>query len=379
MNKRIAVAFVLGLSSFSFAQQNTLPTTGNVGIGTLTPSATLDVNGRAIIDSTLLVKDSVRIQKNLRIDQDLRVLGKIVMQESSVAQDNFKILGNLKIPNTSEIGGSNFGNGTFDLLLLNPNGIAKKITYESLLNKLRGGIYIPEIPEVPGTLCDVAGVFPVWSNGPQKLFTDCPQTNIGIRTGTPAFALHVQGDGYFSSHIGVGIEPQSEVQLNSRTARKVGFCIDHNYSSEFGYAYKAIINDITTKGIGIYSNIYNKDIFTVYGDGTIEVSNDTHKILKLESNGLLHARRIKVDADVWPDYVFGDNYELRPLREVEEYIEQEGHLPNFPSAEEVVEEGMDLGDMNVRLMEKVEELTLYMIQQQKEIELLKEEINKLKD
>lgn len=76
----------------------------------------------------------------------------------------------------------------------------------------------------------------------------------------------------------------------------------------------------------------------------------------------------------WSDYVFADDYKLRPLEEVEKFIEENKHLPDVPSAEEVVREGLDLGAMDATLLRKVEELTLYVLKQQKEIDELKKEL-----
>lgn len=78
------------------------------------------------------------------------------------------------------------------------------------------------------------------------------------------------------------------------------------------------------------------------------------------------------DAWPWPDYVFSNTYDLPSLNEVEEYIKEKRHLKDIPSAKEVEEEGIFLGDMNARLLKKIEELTLYTIQQQKELEAQKE-------
>ena len=70
------------------------------------------------------------------------------------------------------------------------------------------------------------------------------------------------------------------------------------------------------------------------------------------------------------DFVFNDDYQLRPLSEVNAFIETNGHLPEIPSAAEVKENGMSLVEMQVKLLQKIEELTLYMIEQQKRIEEL---------
>lgn len=80
----------------------------------------------------------------------------------------------------------------------------------------------------------------------------------------------------------------------------------------------------------------------------------------------------------WSDFVFAKDYKLMPLKQLEEYIEAENHLPEVPSAEEVVKEGIDLGQMQAKLLQKVEELTLYVIQQQKEIDALKKQVSKSK-
>lgn len=73
----------------------------------------------------------------------------------------------------------------------------------------------------------------------------------------------------------------------------------------------------------------------------------------------------------WPDYVFGKNYNLRSLYEVEQYVKANSHLPEVPSAEEVAANGVDLEAMNKVLLKKVEELTLYLIDVQKQLDALK--------
>ncbi len=73
----------------------------------------------------------------------------------------------------------------------------------------------------------------------------------------------------------------------------------------------------------------------------------------------------------WPDYVFTPEYELPSLEAVEAHISEKGHLPNIASAAEVEADGYLLGEMDVKLLEKVEELTLYLIDMNKEMKALK--------
>ena len=81
----------------------------------------------------------------------------------------------------------------------------------------------------------------------------------------------------------------------------------------------------------------------------------------------------------WPDYVFNDDYELMPLKELEKSIEKEGHLPNIPSAKEMEENGINVSELMKKQMEKLEELTLYIISQEKKIEEMQKEIEVLKN
>lgn len=92
---------------------------------------------------------------------------------------------------------------------------------------------------------------------------------------------------------------------------------------------------------------------------------------KLAVNGIIHAKEVKVDLLGWSDFVFKTNYNLPTLEEVESHIEKNGHLIDMPNEKEVLENGILLGEMNSKLLQKIEELTLYTIAQQKEIEQIK--------
>ncbi|WP_147448344.1 hypothetical protein [Dokdonia sinensis] len=91
---------------------------------------------------------------------------------------------------------------------------------------------------------------------------------------------------------------------------------------------------------------------------------------KLEVNGQIHAKSVKVDLKEWADFVFEDGYDLTPLPELEQFIKTNGHLPDVPSAGEVAKDGIELGAMNRLLLQKIEELTLHLIQKEKDIDSL---------
>ena len=90
-----------------------------------------------------------------------------------------------------------------------------------------------------------------------------------------------------------------------------------------------------------------------------------------DAQGSAKVKELRVTLTDWPDYVFSDTYRLAPLTEVEDYISENGHLPQMPSAADVEENGADLGEMNRLLLQKVEELTLYVIDLQRQIKELK--------
>ncbi|SFT97162.1 hypothetical protein SAMN04489724_3066 [Algoriphagus locisalis] len=100
---------------------------------------------------------------------------------------------------------------------------------------------------------------------------------------------------------------------------------------------------------------------------------------KLSVNGKIKAHEINITTSDWADYVFKTNYELMPLSEVEAFINKNGHLPNVPKEKEVLEHGVNLLEMNKKLLEKVEELTLYVIELQKNNNELKSRIELLEN
>jgi hypothetical protein len=93
---------------------------------------------------------------------------------------------------------------------------------------------------------------------------------------------------------------------------------------------------------------------------------------KLSVNGTIRAKEIKVNTN-WSDFVFEDNYKLMPLSEVEEFVKKNKHLPDIPSEKEVKKNGVSVGEMQSKLLQKIEELTLYVIDQNKKMDKLEKE------
>lgn len=121
---------------------------------------------------------------------------------------------------------------------------------------------------------------------------------------------------------------------------------------------------------------YNNGSWRLVADNTGNVGiGTTTPDSKLSVKGTIHTQEVKVDLNgsVAPDYVFEEDYALTSLEELKSYIDQNKHLPEIPSAKQMEEDGINLKDMNLMLLRKIEEMTLHMIQQSEQITHLKEE------
>jgi hypothetical protein len=131
------------------------------------------------------------------------------------------------------------------------------------------------------------------------------------------------------------------------------------------------------------SNSTITDVLTIKSDGSVGIgtplSGNTN-IYKLAVKGKIGAHDVQIErlSNAWSDYVFESGYELLPLNQVEKYIKENGHLNGVPSAKDVEKDGYAVSTMDATLLKKIEELTLYVIAQQKEIEAMKLELAKKK-
>jgi hypothetical protein len=204
--------------------------------------------------------------------------------------------------------------------------------------------------------------------------------SLGIGSENPAYKLHVEGNGYFSDDLSVGAENN-----NIGPGKKLWFGGNSNSDPEWIARYN-VAGDASELRVNIsdepgpadrfvvgwtnfQNNVWNP-VMHVNASGIVgigaTVTNEAGYKLFVEEG--IRTRKVKVDAATWADYVFHANYRLRPLSEVEQYIKENGHLPEVPSEEEVNKNGIDLGNNQATLLKKLEELTLYVIEQNKKQE-----------
>jgi hypothetical protein len=125
-------------------------------------------------------------------------------------------------------------------------------------------------------------------------------------------------------------------------------------------------------------NLGKKEHFCIDYLGNVGIGKTADTSIKLDVAGTIRATEIKVEAkDQTADFVFDENYSLRSLDQVEDFIKTNGHLPSIPSAENMEKDGVNLAEMNKLLLQKIEELTLYVIQQKKALQDKEERLQKI--
>jgi len=410
MKKILCFAALLGIINHSFAQNNSnpWPTTGNVGIGTTSPGSSLDISSALVANGATALNvvasgsatNATYYGQKINVSHtsvgggggaiglDLAVnrsgtgifptigINGIVntgARASSASTVNFygsKFIVNGSTATTSTATGQNYY-GTYGEVADN-TAVGESSNSYGLYGKASSistayGVY-GAATGVTGTT-DYGGYFTatggttnygVYSAAGTNYFNN----NVGIGTTTPGLKAHITGA--IGLPATTGTIQTGVLRLQGLTSNAV---LDFGVSGASGASLQVTNqNDLTTN----YPLLLNPNGGNV-GIGTIDT-----KGYKFAVNGSVIATSVTVKLNsAWPDYVFKKEYQLPTLTEVKDYIDKNHHLPDMPSEKEVADNGLNLGEMNKLLVKKVEELTLYLINNQKQLNQQQEQIDRL--
>lgn len=215
--------------------------------------------------------------------------------------------------------------------------------------------------------------------------------NVGIGTSTPNAKLHIIDPNLVTDFMGShtqGVKIETEYPVNHFSLLGFG-----GWSQDYPRNLAQIGAKITDAGSYLYfgtsnnyaSGITNSALVIDY-NGNIGIGTTSHGH-KLDVCGTIRAKEILVDLNgsCAPDYVFNMDYKLMDLKQIEKFVKSNKHLPDIPSEKEMVENGVNMKDLQLKLLQKIEELTLYVIEQNKNLDrqnekiaILESEIKKLK-
>jgi hypothetical protein len=215
----------------------------------------------------------------------------------------------------------------------------------------------------------------IGTNSPQAVLEVNGDANIGSSTGAiTGYGAHLNFLG--AAHNGDGLWLARYNNGSNQTELRV------NIGDDVGQT-----EDMFVVGTHFWNGGTWFPHFSVHASGNVGIGT-TKPQQKLHVKGTIYSTEVKVDvaAGSGPDYVFANDYKLLSLEEIKAYIDQNKHLPEIPSAKEMEANGLNLGEMNLLLLKKIEELTLHLINRaendrnlRKEIDVLKEEVAALKE
>jgi hypothetical protein len=363
----IAAAVIIMLVQFPAQAQNTFPASGNVGLGTTSPTEQLELTGNILLPSAGNGGGSMFFGSN----NSIRGLG---INFDPLTTSNFTH-SNLDFPITGFKFQAEGTSGISTMHFMN-TGLGINTPYPKEALDVNGNIFLP-YPTIGhngnGNL--VFGGNPIFNQPGMVINYNGIVRHSGNIYGQE-FGFYLENVSPLKltkSSVEVGVTGPTALNVNG-TTKTTGFQLTTGAA-----AGKILVSDAS--GIASWSSASSafssgwtstgNNLFNTNTGGAIGINCTAIPAgYMLSVNGHVRARKIRVDSETWCDYVFAEGYNLTPIKELEKFISTYKHLPEIPSAMEVKEQGIDLADMDARLLKKVEEMTLYIIQLEKRIESL---------
>lgn len=217
-----------------------------------------------------------------------------------------------------------------------------------------------------------------------RRYNNAGTTSLRLRTyndGVLTESMHLSGNG----SVGIGTTVPDGVQINTSLTSETAAGVNNIRMGVLGGTPRIILDNIGSTPFEIDNagrfRIYTPGVkrFTITSNGNVGIGTSNPGTFKLAVEGRIVAREVNVNTTTpWPDYVFEPDYELPSISAIEAFIKVNKYLPEVPTENEAESRGISLGEMNVILLKKIEELTLYAIKQQAEIDGLKKTMSENK-
>jgi len=220
--------------------------------------------------------------------------------------------------------------------------------------------------------------------GGGRMVMSIANNSVGIGTTNPRAPLDVSADisgGILGSVLGrmpegdgagegtfLGVRGFSTRIINDSKS----FALEHSFYGVVNSSINFFRGGDKNGGCMAFNTDSNIERMRIDKDGKVGIGTSLPQEM-LSVNGKIRAHEIKVEIAHWPDYVFEEDYQIFSLAEIEQYIKTNKHLPDMPTAQNVKEDGISVGEMNAKLLKKIEELTLYVIDLKHEVDALKKQ------